>query len=241
MGKASKAADFNAKSILRVVGVVALGILPSTQAFAQAVGQPMNWSYRLVMGSPEQCAQFLEMFSNPRLAAFEVHWVTTGRSGAARPINEGALAFESPSSGVMVRFEHRRMPNVFGQILTFSYNPRIGDPPTVSKSFRGMSECKLVETQPIEACVLDDDALAKKFKLPALNSTRVDTDHRKSQVFGNGYGFFRFKDQVWMVIGSRGWIPSPFVFGFAFAGPDEVVAEAASSLFKFGCQLEQQR
>ncbi len=239
VAETAKAAFFNAKSISRVGVAAAMGILLSTHVFEPAVGRSIGGPYKLVMGSPEQCAPFLELFSHSRFASFEVRWRATGRPATSR--HEGAVTFESPSSGITIRFERRPMSKGLGEILTFSHSPQVDAPPAVGKSFRAMSECKLVERLPIEACVLDDDMLAKKFNLPALTSTRVYTQDGISQLFGNGYGVFRFRAQDWIAIRPLGRDPPNTVFGFALADPDVVVAEAASSLFQFGCQLDQKR
>lgn len=200
------------------------------------VGPSTARSYRLVEGDSQKCAPYVELMSQPIRGPFQHNWYPGGEVGIRSIGDFGSLILLSRPSPVSLSVvQWPRDESVFqGEFLTFRFIAHPGGGAGAARTFRSLSECATDATDQ-NACVLNDDALAVKFRLPTLDATRT----RDTLRLGNHYFFYRYKDRYWLTISqSMGSRPPSSRFGFAVATPASVAAGQVNSLFDFGCRVD---
>ncbi|MGE0425707.1 MAG: hypothetical protein AB7O88_25835 [Reyranellaceae bacterium] len=192
-------------------------------------------SLKLVEGDPERCSTYAELMTHPVIGRYQHNWRPAAQFGRHLFEGYGSLVIPSTASAValLVVKSPREAPVLRSEVLTFRFTAHPGGISGAARTYRSLTECRTADRN---ACVLDDDRLGAKFKLPLLDATRV-VPRYKAMVFGNSYYFYHFKDRYWLTISPLGF-DGHRQFGFALASPDAVAAGRIGALFEFGCQFD---
>lgn len=223
---------------MRLLRAAALAVLLSSLDTGASVAQ----NGKVTAGDVAKCDPFRELISDSVVGRFQVNWQPIDRgSGPSKPHRggPGVVILPSPTAPASIRFERRRASRMekSGEIVTFSLGS--GASLQAQNRLQAMAECKRVEKEPVEACILDDDSLAATFSLPLLTATRDRSSNNVRSILGNIYQFYGFKDRYWLAIVPLDFTAGPrWYFGFSLNAPEALATGRAPALFDQGCQLD---